>query len=1038
MKLSRASDLRHKKYRVFFNGDKFYFEVAVTGPVHVGDVAIGDIPQSKRTIRCELLTVDGDQPVSLVERNGQSIKVSSKPAGSGLVYTFQGTIHPDNQITGPIKAKVSLTSALNLGEHDRDVDETFVFYLRDPAPVVERVVVRRTGDPNGDVVYDSQTRRTKAITLQGGNYKAFVEVQFSDPMKPELTTITADAKQPYAKFILKDQTWDLDDSRVKGTLTIPGREIEHGAAIYYLRIGGTGQSGAELDANPLLDSRNGSGASDNSESGSNPAGNTQQDDWTHDDTSHFVLLGIDDFYEVKVSAKSDAFLVSPVGYNATMQFRPMEFTFKLVPDGKHYGAFLGRGNDLAQGLETFREGFETQIAAFESLIRGDQTRLKTLRGTDAAAAIEQQLRTNEQNVADLKLSIKQLSKFRPVADALVRISAGFKAYHFDPQIEGNVKAIFHGAKWTEDSKVTSRGWTTKTTLRFAAKRQSIDDFLFEDWRTDPTPSDTGASLPQDWRIKDFNDWSLIIWQVDRKDLQILNDFLSDFPSNEANNFESFEEFIKRTLSETIVSLWTYSTPESALPAEMRPPQVYRLVETIEPNSTQVVRAPHLFGDRFYRLQANMALFGRFPVIGEGTRETKEWDGSELKESTTTPLTLDDRSAGPRLSLEGADGASEGILFGADYYDLPKPKPRIGLTSGTFDIQSEWDSSRVLNAYDVVRSRQILEGSEFQRYQKREFSPEKTWTRHDEYRWRLARNGFPATGLIEQTNPESTIPVSPFDSSDSPSDPEDSDDRETATKPGSSKEPSGEESVEQDDESGKDEKPKAEQPDRGDGRTDPTKKPDNSGKSTPPTRASPGRADGETEVVATAIVQNGNGRAFIYLDDGSNGSFRSSDVAVYIDSDELPGGTGRQPDLRLSDVRDTLRVVSQGQHLVLTNDDTRTHTISGRSIKDTFTKELAPEATLTIRPKTDNLVSIKQGSIRIRDSQEPRRRVEVLIVPNRFHGVGQLQGAVLLNDVPPGTYAVRVKPIDPRLKPSSHEIIVEPNRVTQLYVELESR
>ena len=114
--------------------------------------------------------------------------------------------------------RLTLTSLLNLGGGDQQVDDSFTFMLRDASPFVERVQVTS----GGKKIYDSETGLIEgALSPDGVRYLLQVTVAFSEPVNPSLTMISAGPRAPYDSHRVSGLRWSERNRVVEGELEFP-------------------------------------------------------------------------------------------------------------------------------------------------------------------------------------------------------------------------------------------------------------------------------------------------------------------------------------------------------------------------------------------------------------------------------------------------------------------------------------------------------------------------------------------------------------------------------------------------------------------------------------------------------------------------------------------------------------------------------------------------------------------------------------------------------------------------------------------------
>lgn len=699
--------------QIFFNGDEFELSVLTSGPVHVRNPS-GPIPASNRTIQCELLTVNGDEPVGLAG----PIKVTlENTLYSGQRYRFTGKIADDNQKTGMVKARITLTSLLNLGGQDREIDESFTFSLSNRLPVVESVVARSNNGSAATVVYDSRTLQTAAVLPNSdGNYQVQLDIKFSEPMKPATVTVKSGVAQPYHQINTTQPAWSENNTRLKANLSIPKSTLTSSAAIAYLTIAGTSVNDGTLDSDPLTP-------------GPQP------------DRSHFLLLEFDEFYELVLRAESKTFasdIPDPrhAKYQGDAHYRPLELKIKLVPI-QEYPKYPSRvGPAWAKRWPLLMKQVKKGIAACNEQIKFNEDRLKGFRGKPGAELYESSIREATAEKTKLLAALKKLQDLQQVVDALVRISNGFTEYRYLPEISGNIRGKFAGATWREESIY---GQETRTGEVTAPR-----------WTTDNFPQDKNA----------LRDLKLFSWRIHKQDAKTINDYLSDPPADPVTHDYGFTD-LKREICRVVRAMWLCSTPTDSLPEIMgtRTQGGDSLYDAVQPNSTQVIRLPTLTGAaevrHLCRFNFNVDMLSRFPLTGSGTyRVVEVIDGVVTRrEQHAVKLTKDGKNYADET---GKQHAEFDWIFSTDYR-LRDGGTRTHLTTGSVDTLGEWSGTN-LYVFDYFRHGRPVNGTEFVRNLDSNWTKKRT--RHDFYHWQLRINGDGALAGREDRAGDAPVPQPP--------------------------------------------------------------------------------------------------------------------------------------------------------------------------------------------------------------------------------------------------------------------------------------
>lgn len=484
----------------FENGDSFVFEVTVTGKLHLGADSRENIPEDERTIQLAIACGGDDRPVLLEQEDGRAIKVAASPSprdgpNGRFYYLLSGRIDPNNTDTGDCRVQVELTSLLNLGGGDRQVDESYAFRIGDPVPEVSRVRVT-SGDT---VVYDTQDNILRAVKPTDGAYKLKLKVWFSTELSENGASVLAGLRQPYdayevpADTSISDvpswSTWKHSDdppgvlrSVLETELTVPELNAPNGGFLWF-SISATSTTGVLLDSDPTTpgDQR---------------------------DKRHFAMLGMDDYYLVTLSAKSSWTLKSQfiIDYgeriSKEVRYQPFEVQFRLLPyfevddHRPPMGSF--RAPLLMESWQRMMQGVRTLVTQKQGELAAVGARLNEIEKValpDATGAnreaLEAQADTLRRHIETLEGHVRArqaeqgtLRRYEEDFRTLIRLLQNGRSYRCSPHNDlGPVPARFGGMKSdTLRQKWDPKGqWRREAVTTASAPAWKVEDTLSLGW-----------------------------------------------------------------------------------------------------------------------------------------------------------------------------------------------------------------------------------------------------------------------------------------------------------------------------------------------------------------------------------------------------------------------------------------------------------------------------------------------------------------------------------------------------------------------------
>jgi len=313
VKLVGGKASERKKDEPFLNGDTFTIEVWSTGPLHRKRARIDNIPKEDRSIELEVLTKNNEKvPLELKKGEKEEIKVQAAaeehPGDSTYyVYKFSGRFDPENPHNGECRFKIKLTSPLNLGGEDEEVDESFKFTLNSTRPIVDQVEIFQ----GQNIVYDSSKNIRKVIDLEGSDANLDIKITFILPMDKSQTSISAGMAKPYDKYKTTALKF-IDEKICTARITVPAKDVPELGMVLHLAIAGESKGGSSIDTDIYVE-------------GKQP------------DTRHFLILGVKDNYLLKLSlfrkTKNDYDKSGPHSrYNGhrSAKWGPIEVILQLV------------------------------------------------------------------------------------------------------------------------------------------------------------------------------------------------------------------------------------------------------------------------------------------------------------------------------------------------------------------------------------------------------------------------------------------------------------------------------------------------------------------------------------------------------------------------------------------------------------------------------------------------------------------------------------------------------------------------------------
>ncbi|MFC2140549.1 hypothetical protein ACFLQ1_02375, partial [Candidatus Auribacterota bacterium] len=296
----------------FYNGDTFTLEIVTTARIDRRGAPPADIPVQDIALEVKILN-EHDREVQLEIQNNKELTIKRLRHRGGINnhhhrYSIKGKFDEHNPITGDCRFKIKISSPLNLGLNDYEIDESFTFTLRPKHPVVEHVDI-----------FAGQTKiyeNYKIFTTPepaGDTYNLDFTCSFDMPMKPNTVVITAGSSSPYNTYNIQNLTHESDIA-FSGTFSIPKSDVPAQGMVLYFSIAGESKASGFIDTDITL------------------AGNQP-------DTSYFILLGIKDFWDLKLISKAKETISGDPSTGlkryGKASFGPLEINMRFVPDRRY-------------------------------------------------------------------------------------------------------------------------------------------------------------------------------------------------------------------------------------------------------------------------------------------------------------------------------------------------------------------------------------------------------------------------------------------------------------------------------------------------------------------------------------------------------------------------------------------------------------------------------------------------------------------------------------------------------------------------------
>ncbi|MCP3874273.1 MAG: hypothetical protein GY699_14100 [Desulfobacteraceae bacterium] len=532
---SAASNSRQEGW---YNGDTFKLKFQATGPVHKNGTNLEMIPLEDMSLELKFLN-DQNQEVALDLDYGIEIKAAQERTGF-FTYALKGKIAKHNPYVGNIRTHLKLTSLLNLGPLDQQIDESYEFNLRPVLPHVERVVISQD---DSQVIYDSLDHIREIAKDKDNMYRLTGTIYFSLPMDSGNTLITSGIAAPYDKYFSQRNEWDRDKKICKARFKIPKTDIPSQGALLRFSISGPSYKNEDLDANII-------------EPGPQP------------NEAHFIYIGIDEFYDLSLWAKT---VQKRSGYygKVTAKLGPVQIRLRLMPyrrgnEGqpnvyvRHYAnvlldlprqvkllqkqvkaneddykAFKHNQKEMLKAmlkdkknrLKIFKKGFQTPVKVPGGypydFKKGLQRNISSLK-----QSIQDQESNN--NLAQALLSHKKkmwvqskkqldfvVTKIVPGFEAMTRLMFGLRHFTYNKEFSEPVYVSFAGA--TLEGQPS--GWYSENYSDYQGKQG--------EYRVYTIHSTTQGWVEQDYRgsrqdsMHSFHDPILWVWDIKRPYLKII-------------------------------------------------------------------------------------------------------------------------------------------------------------------------------------------------------------------------------------------------------------------------------------------------------------------------------------------------------------------------------------------------------------------------------------------------------------------------------------------------------------------------------------
>ena len=403
---------------VFFAGEEFELWIQTSGPLHHKNADVESLTQGDTALTLQILTDDNTE-LPLEESNGPALRIraaqiSESDRPDAWNYYISGRIAERVEDDGPARFRLRISSPLNLGSPDEEIDETLRFRLLPLQPYLEQFEIKK-GDR---VVYNSGEGIRLPPRQENGAFKLEVTAEFSRPMNPAKSTITAGPTDSPDRWPIVDARWPNGEV-CQGTFVIPASEVPSRGMVLRFAVSGEDQPNmghvGRIDGDPL-------------EPGAQP------------DTAHFIVIGLDEYWRVARTGSNRQSMVD-VSWKIRLDgtWGSIRESTLLVNRGydeyaNYYVSYaIGQLGVLDREIERARKS----VAALET----DYKAAVAAKETDEVIAFRREaLRRQRKRLGLMTLRV------RPLVEALVRVEGGYRELGWHRDLSGPLNVAFHGMK----------------------------------------------------------------------------------------------------------------------------------------------------------------------------------------------------------------------------------------------------------------------------------------------------------------------------------------------------------------------------------------------------------------------------------------------------------------------------------------------------------------------------------------------------------------------------------------------------------------
>lgn len=406
----------------FADGDEFELRIQTSGALHRSEADLNDLRKEDVSLDFKVLDRHNNEvPLEIV--NGRTFKVRAKPhqlEPNAWDYFISGKLQSGIDYEGLCRFRICISSPLNLGPQDEQIDESYKFELNPLNPYLDRVEIRQ----GEQLIYDNHQDLRLPPKEQNGSFTMTVKGTFTRAMDPAKTIITAGPDAPYNQFRVDRVRWPFagDNKVFVGRLVIPRAEVPASGMLLRLAVNGVTKTDAGVPATPL--------DSNLLEPGNQP------------DTSHFLIVGLDEYWEVSHSSSCRQQIES-WDQNLTVQgtWGPLRVSTRLVIDSKSND---GRPNVYVQGPEGELSKIEEWIKMTQKSVKELEVDLKKV-SAPGFKATREQIQFYTDALQRQRLRHELLTKrIKPAYESWFRVWNGYREIYGKPELCGPVSLSFSG------------------------------------------------------------------------------------------------------------------------------------------------------------------------------------------------------------------------------------------------------------------------------------------------------------------------------------------------------------------------------------------------------------------------------------------------------------------------------------------------------------------------------------------------------------------------------------------------------------------